>query len=166
MHVVHIGLPVLDHTPVISGGHPHAVVAPFHAAHRTVMRLYWKKRGGREGGKKRDGGMEGGMEGGREGGKKRDGGREGGREGRRGTEGGRYIHVCTGGYIEGIYTYMHTVAIITFMRASKLRLIPFQRENSPLAAPAISLLPSGAHYKEGRREAEGGRRNEEGRRRE
>ena len=32
------------------------------------------------------------------------------------------------------------------MRASKLRLTPFQRENSPLAAPAISLLPSGAHY--------------------
>ena len=63
---------------------------------------------------------------------------------------------------------MHTVAILTFMRASKLRLIPFQRENSPLAAPAISLLPSGAHYKEGRREAdeegrEGRRQNEEGR---
>ena len=35
------------------------------------------------------------------------------------------------------------------MRASKLRLTPFQRENSPLAAPAISLLPSGAHCGEG-----------------
>ena len=51
----------------------------------------------------------------------------------------------------------------TFITASKLSDIPFQRENSPLAAPVISRLPSGAHCGEGRRvgEGEGGEREGE-----
>ena len=43
------------------------------------------------------------------------------------------------------HTVYALVSCLTFISASKLRLIPFHRENSPLAAPAISLLPSGAH---------------------
>lgn len=39
MHIVHIGLPVFDKASVIRGDHPRAVVAPLHAAHRTVMTL-------------------------------------------------------------------------------------------------------------------------------
>ena len=75
MHIVHIGLPVFDKASVVRGDHPRAVVAPLHAAHRTVMTL--NGEGGREEGE--GGGRRGKGEGG--------GGGEGEREGRRGKGG-------------------------------------------------------------------------------